>query len=182
MLLLNDLRNSFLGASGLRAKKLLVEKSVSRFWYILYRSKTRSFLRKKTISFGTRDHETSYMERLENTTNMSREATPSRENDEIAKKTRKAEQKGKKDAAKASQRALTNKARCVEFERATRTQQTSLNNLTTTEPPPSRHRPYEILKGAYVFVEPDLSPGVCSHGGLGFVTGVDKTAGQHSSQ
>ena len=64
---------------------------------------------------------------------MSREATPSRENDEIAKKARKAEQKAKKDAAKASQRALaelTNKARCVEFECATRTQQTSLNNLT----------------------------------------------------
>ena len=120
------------------------------------------------------------MERLENTTNMSREATTSRENDEIAKKARKAEQKAKKDAAKASQRALaelTNKARCVEFERATRTQQTSLNNLTIAEPPPSRHRTYEILKGAYVFVEPDLSPGVCSHGGLGFVTGVDKTAG-----
>ena len=65
------------------------------------------------------------MERLDNTTNMSREPTPSRENDEIDKKARKAEQKAKKDAAKASQRALaelTNKARCVEFERATRSQ------------------------------------------------------------
>ena len=31
----------------------------------------------------------------------------------------------------------------------------------------------DITPGSYVYVEPDLSPGMCSYGGNGFVTDVD---------
>jgi hypothetical protein len=47
-----------------------------------------------------------------------------------------------------------------------------LDKLTTAKPARSGTENYEVRVGCFVEVAPDLSPGMCSHGGKGFVKAV----------
>ena len=95
--------------------------------------------------------------------------------DEGHKAATKAAVKVANDAEKARKRAaeeFANKRKCVELERETLSKQSDASNLTTATPAPFGIQKVEITAGSYVFVEADLSPGMCSHGGTGFVTEV----------
>jgi Transposase len=97
--------------------------------------------------------------------------------DEGYKKAAKAQKKAEKEAETLAARALvelTNKRKCHELEQATRNKQTKASKLTTPSMKVAGNQaPLDITPGSYVYVAPDLSPGMCSYGGNGFVTEVD---------
>ena len=97
--------------------------------------------------------------------------------DESYKKAARAQKKAEKEAATLAARALlelTNKRKCHELEQATRNKQSKVSELTTPSMKLQGNQArVDITPGSYVYVAPDLSPGMCSYGGNGFVTDVD---------
>lgn len=98
------------------------------------------------------------------------------EYDECAASAKKAEEKAAKAAAKAAATAaaeFSNKRKCAELEEETRKKQATTSELTTARVTKKANSIEKFGAGCYVRVMPDLSPGKCSHGGTGFVMGVD---------
>jgi hypothetical protein len=98
--------------------------------------------------------------------------------DESYKNAAKAQKKLSRKAASSSARALTeltNKRKCHELEQATRNKQSKASELTTPSLKlvQANQSVLDVCVGSYVEVEEDLSPGMCSHGGTGFVIAVD---------
>ena len=95
-----------------------------------------------------------------------------------AKKTaKKAATKAARDANAARKVASTefaNKRKCVELEQTVRNKQIWLSSTTTETTTSASLFDNGISPGSYVSVTADLSrPGVCFHGGCGFVQSVD---------
>jgi hypothetical protein len=70
---------------------------------------------------------------------------------------------------------LSNKRKSHELEQLTRIQQSKAPELTTSSTKLKQKLLHhnDITPGSYVYVAPDLSRGMCSFGGYGFVTAVD---------
>ena len=78
--------------------------------------------------------------------------------------------KAAEEAAQAAATEFANKRKCTELEQEERAKQSAASNLTTANVTPhSLNMKADITVGDYVFVEADLSPGMHSHGGHGFV-------------
>ena len=97
--------------------------------------------------------------------------------DDSYKKAAKAQKKAKKEAEALAARALlelTNKRKCHELEQLTRNKQSKASEITTPSMKVKGNQqalgPGDISLGSYVNVASDLSPGMCSYGGNGFVT------------
>jgi len=84
-----------------------------------------------------------------------------------------------KGMAVAAADEFENKLRCIEFERCIRKNDSRISLLTTPAPPAKMVHGSEhccpIRVGEYVNVSEDLSEGVMSHGGTGWVKAVDGT-------
>jgi hypothetical protein len=100
--------------------------------------------------------------------------------DDSYKKAAKAQKKAEKEADVLAARALlelTNKRKCHKLEQLTRNKQSKASELTTPSMNVKENqcvlRPGDITIGSFVSVASDLSPGMCSYGGNGFVTDVD---------
>lgn len=76
------------------------------------------------------------------------------------------------EAARQAEVEFVNKRQCTELEQETRDKQSAASNLTTANVNPLTVKT-GITVGDYVFVEADLSRGMCSYGGQGFVTAMD---------
>jgi hypothetical protein len=94
--------------------------------------------------------------------------------DESYKNAAKAKKKVAKEAATSSARALTeltNKRKCHELKQATCNKQSKTSKLTTPGLKLEANQALlAITPGSYDIVKSDLSPGMCSYGGAGFVT------------
>lgn len=90
---------------------------------------------------------------------------------------KKAQQKASRDATAAQKAASTefaNKRKCVELEQKVRNKQIKLSSTTTATTTSSSWTNPGVRVGSFVSVSADLSrPGVCFHGGCGFVQAVD---------
>jgi hypothetical protein len=96
--------------------------------------------------------------------------------DESYKNAAKAQKKAEKEARTLAARALmelTNKRKCHELEQSTRNKQSKTSELTTSSQKQQETQVLDITPGSYVCVEPDLSPGKCSHGGNVFITDIN---------
>lgn len=99
---------------------------------------------------------------------------------EAAKKAAKSVKKSAKAAANAAKDEFENKLRCVQHEQTVRLRQSHTSDIHTAPPPPSKSylSLSAIKSGDYVVVSPDLSPGMSSYGGFGWVTDVSGTSGK----
>ena len=92
-----------------------------------------------------------------------------------------AQRKVRKEALQATVRAgteLDNKRRCIEKERSEQAKQTNASSLTTAKAPPAKatmNQSSPVLIEVYIRVEPDLSPGMLSYGGTGWLIAFDES-------
>ncbi|KAG7367978.1 transposase [Nitzschia inconspicua] len=82
-----------------------------------------------------------------------------------------------RDAAKAAIGEREAKLKCLEYEKENRSNgQLAIDNFTPPKAPLALARAYDDIScGEMVFVQPDLSPGKCRHGGLGHVIDFEGT-------
>jgi len=82
-------------------------------------------------------------------------------------------EKAAEQVRKHAEKEFTNKRKCVELERESLNKQSKASSTTTANATPASLNRRGLRPGSYVRVDPDLTPGKCSHGGTGFVTATE---------